>query len=66
MRCLNLGLRGMASFGVMLSDNQQYLRTHAYVIIIPSVVMALMMVSFNLFGNGLRDAVNPTLKGSEG
>ena len=29
------------------------------------VVMALMMVSFNLFGNGLRDAFNPSLKGSE-
>ena len=63
---LNLGLQGVQSFGVMLSDNQQYLQTHSYVIIVPSVIMAFMMVSFNLFGNGLRDAVNPTLKGSEG
>ncbi|MCH5151919.1 MAG: ABC transporter permease [Clostridiales bacterium] len=63
---LNLGLQGVTSFGVMLANNQQYLQSHSYLIIIPSVVMALMMISFNLFGNGLRDAVNPTLKGSEG
>ena len=63
---LNLGLQGVSSFGVMLANNQQYLQTHSYLIIIPAVVMALLMVSFNLFGNGLRDAVNPTLRGSEG
>ncbi|MDE7454595.1 MAG: ABC transporter permease, partial [Clostridia bacterium] len=62
---LNLGLQGVASFGVMLADNQRYIQSHAYLIIIPSVVMALLMISFNLFGNGLRDAINPTLKGSE-
>ena len=63
---LNLGLQGVDSFGVMLSDNQKYIQSHSYLIIIPSVVIALLEISFNLFGNGLRDAVNPTLKGSEG
>ncbi len=32
----------------------------------PSLVIALLMISFNLFGNGLRDAFNPNLRGSEG
>ena len=63
---LNLGLQGSASFGVIMSDNQQFLQSNSYLIVIPSIVMALLMISFNLFGNGLRDAVNPTLKGSEG
>ena len=63
---LRLGLQGMDSFGVMLSNNQRYIGSNAYLIAIPSVVMALLMISFNLFGNGLRDAVNPTLKGMEG
>lgn len=63
---LNLGLQGTASFGVMLSENQQYIQSNSYLIVIPSIVMALLMISFNLFGNGLRDAFNPTLKGSEG
>ncbi|MBR7040745.1 MAG: ABC transporter permease subunit [Clostridia bacterium] len=62
---LNLGLQGVQSFGVMMSNNQQYLSIYPNLVIFPAVVMALMMVSFNLFGNGLRDAFNPSLKGSE-
>lgn len=62
---LNLGLKGLDSFGVMLSANQQYVSTNPILIVFPSIVMALMMVSFNLFGNGLRDAFNPSLKGEE-
>lgn len=62
---LNLGLQGRQSFGVMMAQNQPYLGVYPNLVIFPAVVMALMMVSFNLFGNGLRDAINPTLKGSE-
>ncbi|MBP5184624.1 MAG: ABC transporter permease [Lachnospiraceae bacterium] len=62
---LNLGLQGTHSFGVMMSNNQPYLGVYAYMVIFPAVIMALMMISFNLFGNGLRDAFNPSLKGSE-
>lgn len=62
---LNLGLQGQHSFGVMMSTNQQYLGVYPNLVIFPAVVMALMMISFNLFGNGLRDAFNPALKGSE-
>ena len=62
---LNLGLQGLQSFGVMMSNNQQYLAVYPNLVIFPAAVMALMMISFNLFGNGLRDALNPALKGSE-
>ena len=62
---LNLGLQGVHSFGVMMAGNQQYLSIYPNLVIFPAVVMALMMISFNLFGNGLRDAFNPSLKGSE-
>lgn len=62
---LNLGLQGKQSFGVMMSNNQQYLGVYPNLVIFPAVIMALMMISFNLFGNGLRDAFNPALKGSE-
>ena len=62
---LNLGLQGQQSFGVMMSNNQQYLSLYPNLVIFPAVIMALMMISFNLFGNGLRDAFNPSLKGSE-
>ena len=62
---LNLGLQGLPSLGVILSDNQIYISSYPYLIIWPAVVISLIMISFNLFGNGLRDAFNPSLKGAE-
>ena len=62
---LNLGLQGLQAFGVMMTANQQYLGIYPNLVIFPAIIMSLMMISFNLFGNGLRDAFNPSLKGSE-
>ena len=62
---LGLGLKGMSSLGVILSNNQAELLTSPYLLIFPAVVIALIMISFNLFGNGLRDAINPSLKGED-
>ena len=62
---LGLGFKGMSSLGVILSDNQSELFYHPYQLLFPSVVIALVMISFNLFGNGLRDAINPSLKGED-
>jgi oligopeptide transport system permease protein len=62
---LNLDLQGVASFGRILSDNQAQIQSNPHLILFPSAVMALIMISFNLFGNGLRDAFNPSLKGGE-
>lgn len=62
---LGLGLQGMSSLGVILSNNQAYLEDYPYMLIFPAIVIALIMISFNLFGNGLRDAINPSLKGEE-
>lgn len=62
---LGIGLKGLSSLGVILSDNQVYINSYSYLLIFPSVVLALMMICFNLFGNGLRDALNPSLKGSD-
>ena len=62
---LGLGLTGTDSFGVILSDNQIYINSLPILILFPSALISLLMISFNLFGNGLRDALNPSLKGSE-
>ena len=62
---LGIGLAEMDSLGVILANNQQYISTNPTLIVFPSAVMALIMISFNLFGNGLRDAFNPSLKGAE-
>ena len=62
---LGLGFGNLSSLGVILSNNQTELTTHSYLLVFPSIVIALVMISFNLFGNGLRDAVNPSLKGED-
>lgn len=62
---LGLGLKGLDSLGVILSDNQNFLNQYPYQLIVPAVIISLLMICFNLFGNGLRDAFNPSLKGSE-
>ena len=62
---LGLGLQNVSSLGVILSDNQAELMKHPFLLLFPSIIIALLMISFNLFGNGLRDAVNPSLKGED-
>jgi oligopeptide transport system permease protein len=60
---LGLGLQGLPSFGVALSEAQGFLSTSPYLMYFGAIVISILMISFNLFGNGLRDAFNPSLKG---
>ena len=60
---INLG--DTATVGVMLQEGQQSMMTFPHALIIPAVFVALLMICFNLFGNGLRDAFNTTLRGAE-
>ena len=53
------------SIGTMLSQGQGYLYNYPHIILFPAVFIALLEISFNLFGNGLRDAFNPSLRGVE-
>lgn len=62
---LGLGLQNLSSLGVILSDAQKNLSVYPYQMLIPAIIISLLMICFNLFGNGLRDAFNPSLKGSE-
>lgn len=38
---------------------------YPYLTLFPALLISLLMISFNMFGNGLRDALNPSLRGSE-
>ncbi len=62
---INLSSGNMTSVGTLLASGQPYLSTFPHIILFPSVFLALLMLSFNLFGNGLRDAFNPSLRGSD-
>lgn len=48
-----------AEWGLMVSEARQYMHLNAYILIWPSVAIALTAVGFNLLGDGLRDALNP-------
>lgn len=62
---INLQTSGMISIGTMLSDGQTYLSTYPHIILFPALFISLLEISFNLFGNGLRDAFNPSLRGAD-
>ena len=62
---INLESSTMTSVGSMLANGKAYLSTDPYIIMFPALFISLLEVSFNLFGNGLRDAFNPSLRGVE-
>ena len=62
---VNLEAENLTSIGTMLSGGRQYLGSYPHILAFPALFIALLEISFNLFGNGLRDAVNPVLRGAE-
>ena len=62
---VNLESSTMTSVGTMLANGRNYLSTDPYIILFPALFISLLEISFNLFGNGLRDAFNPSLRGTE-
>lgn len=62
---INLDSPTMSSVGSMLSAGQSVMTKSPHVVFFPALFIALLEISFNLFGNGLRDAFNPSLRGVE-
>ncbi len=65
-----LGIVDLSSFsgttlGSLLSQGSALVMTAPHTILWPSIFIGLLMISFNLLGNGLRDAFNPATKGGE-
>lgn len=50
------------SLGSLISEGFNSFTTHPYQIVPPIVVMALLMLSFNLVADGLREALDPKMK----
>ena len=63
---INLEAGNTTSVGTLIAAGQQSIMANAgYVALFPCMFLVLLMLSFNLFGNGLRDAFNPSLRGTE-
>jgi oligopeptide transport system permease protein len=60
---LGLGVNApMTSLGSMASDALKGMYTYTYRLIVPAALLSLMILSFSIFGDGLRDALDPRLK----
>ena len=49
------------SWGQMVGESQQYLRSYWYMTLFPALALGLTMLSFTFFGDGLRDALDPRM-----
>ncbi len=60
---LGLGVNApMPSLGSLASDALNGITSYPYRLVIPAIVISLIVLSLNLFGDGLRDAFDPKLK----
>lgn len=50
-------------WGAMVSDGRTYMNTHFWIATFPGLAILVAVTGFNLFGDGLRDALDPRLRG---
>ena len=64
---INLEAGNTTSVGTLIAAGQASITKAGagYIAFFPCIFLVLLMLSFNLFGNGLRDAFNPSLRGTE-
>jgi len=65
LNIIDLDTGSMTSVGTLLANGQPQLYNYPHMILFPAIFISLLMLCFNLFGNGLRDAFNPSLRGTE-
>jgi ABC-type dipeptide/oligopeptide/nickel transport system permease subunit len=58
---LGLGVQPPApEWGAMLGASRQFLEVAPHVAVVPGLAVSLLVLAFNLFGDGLRDRLDPT------
>ncbi len=65
-----LGIVNLSEFagttvGVLMAQGQTVMTTSPHAMFYPAIFVSLLLISFNLFGNGLRDAFNPSTRGAD-
>lgn len=60
---IGLGLQDpYASLGTLIDEGFKVLRLHPHEMIIPAVIISIIMVTFNMLADGLRDALDPKMR----
>ena len=60
---LGMGDPNVVSWGSMIGEGREHLRTAWYLAAAPGVAIILTVLSLNLVGDGINDAFNPRLRG---
>ncbi len=55
----------VTSWGTMLQEGQQAIYAQPWLLLGPAICVALVVISFNFLGDGLRDALDPRMRGTE-
>ncbi len=50
------------SWGLMITEGLQYILFDPYIIFFPGLILSITVIAFNLFGDGLRDALDPSMR----
>ena len=53
------------SWGAMISDGSRAMRSYPHLVLFPAIALAITMFAFNFLGDGLRDALDPRMKGTQ-
>lgn len=60
---IGLGLQApKASLGTLINDGYKFLEYQPHMLFFPAFILSLLMIAFNLIGDGLRDAFDPKMK----
>ena len=63
---IGLGVnRPTPSWGALIADGARSIRTYPNQVIFPALALAIIMFAFNFLGDGLRDALDPRLRGTQ-
>lgn len=54
-----------ASWGSLISEGQKFIRAEPHLVLFPAIAIALALIGFTFLGDGLRDALDPKLKGKQ-
>ncbi len=54
-----------ASWGSLVAEGQKVLRSDPHLVVFPAICIAIALISFTFLGDGLRDALDPKLKGKQ-
>ena len=55
----------ITSWGSLLLEGQTSLNANPYMLLIPAICVALVVLAFTFIGDGLRDALDPRMRGTQ-